>query len=500
MLSVTTFVTSEIAPVPLLWVIPLGIYLLSFTLVFAQTRIIPHQGMIAALPLVLPVLTILVARTLIAEPLPLLGTAMVLNYVGLFVVAMVCHGELAKDRPPPHNLTEFYLWISIGGVAGGVFNALLAPLLFPTIVEYPLTLLLTCLILVPRDGESHSRSKLIRDVAYPIILGCFTAGTVLWLRGKPPTLVTLLLPVLIATIGCWFFRRRPLRFALGILAILVVFVFAMRPQIQSPLIARSFFGVHRVDRFPGQEHIHIFRHGTTMHGMQSLAPHQRRIPLLYFTRSGPLGQAMAILPKELKDRVAIVGLGVGTLAAYADAGQHWTFYEIDPLVESIARDERFFTYLQDSPAKVDVVLGDGRLSLAKAAPGEFGLIILDAYSSDTPPLHLLTREALALYLHKLRPEGVLLFNITNRHLDLEPVFAQLASDAGLFALCNHDTPAMDEFYRSGKMPSSWVVMARSPTLLEPLTQNSQWQTLRHQPGLKVWTDDYTSLFQIFHWR
>jgi len=500
MLSVTTYITTEVAPIPLLWVIPLGIYLLTFILVFAKRQLVSHTWMVRALPVAVLLLVILLTRTLTAEPSQLLGWSIALNYVGLFIVAMVCHGELAKDRPATPHLTEFYLWISVGGVLGGMFNALLSPLIFPTVIEYPITLLLACLLLPGRTVQPAGRRAIAWDVAWPMLLGLFTAGLIRFVARGPLSLPALVLVFGLPSVLCLSFMRRPLRFTLGVLALLLAITLTLRPGIRTPLVARSFFGVHRVDLFPGNEHIHIFRHGTTMHGMQSLEPRQRRIPLLYFTRSGPLGQTMAMLPAELKQQVAVLGLGAGTLACYAEAGQRWTFYEIDPLVERVARDPQYFTYLQDCPAELSVILGDGRLSLQHATDGEFGVIILDAYSSDTPPLHLLTREALALYMRKLRPDGVLLFNITNRHLDLEPVLANLARDAGLLALCNHDSAPIEEFYRSGKMPSSWIVMSRQSQRLTPLAQDSHWQPARTQQGVGTWTDDYTSLFRVFYWK
>jgi hypothetical protein len=209
---------------------------------------------------------------------------------------------------------------------------------------------------------------------------------------------------------------------------------------------------------------------------------------------------IAALPNEAKQRVAVVGLGAGTLACYGEAGQQWTFYEIDPIVERIARDPRYFTFLQDCPAAVTVVLGDARLSLQTAANGQFGLMVLDAYTADMPPLHLITREALALYVRKLTPSGVLAFNITNRHLDLEPVLANLARDAGLFALCRTDLATTEDFNRTGKLSSKWVIMARDPAMLGNLVYDSRWQQPQTRVQARLWTDDYASVFSVWSWR
>lgn len=502
MLSVTTYITSEIAPIPLLWVIPLGIYLLTFILVFARRRWPPHRWWVRAMPFaVLPVVMTLV-MTLAAVSFQALVWPVLLHFVGLFVVAMVCHGELALDRPPARHLTEFYLWISAGGVLGGMFNALLAPLVFPTVLEYPVTLFLACLLMPLRASDSSSRRARWLDVGWPVVLGLATAGFIVGLSavkiGSAPLTRAMIFGV--PPLLCLSFSRRPLRFALGIVSIFVATTLAFHPGLPALRVTRSFFGILRVEVIPGRNPGHILRHGTTGHGVQSLDPRFRREPLAYFTRTGPLGQMMAALPNEAKQRVAVVGLGAGTLACYAAAGQQWTFYEIDPAVERIARDPRYFTFLQDCPAVVDVVLGDGRLSLQAAANGQFGLMVLDAYSSDMPPLHLITREALALYIRKLTPNGVLAFNITNRHLDLEPVLANLARDAGLFALCRRDTATTEDFNRSGKLSSAWVIMARDPVLVGDLIKDSRWQQPQHRGQTRLWTDDYASVFSAWSWR
>lgn len=501
MLSVTTYITTEVAPMPLLWVIPLGIYLLSFVLVFAKRRVVPHRWIIGALPFAVLLSVMLLARkVLLSESFLALGWPMTLHLLALFVVAMFCHGELAADRPTVSRLTEFYLWISAGGVLGGIFNALLAPLIFHTVIEYPITLLLACLLMPSRTPDQPNRRTRMLDVVLPVLLGLFTAGF-LWIFMRDPLrspepIVAYGLPSMI----CLSFWRRPLRFALGVLALLVATTLGLRPDLQTIVVVRSFFGIHRVELFPWQQNVHFLRHGSTIHGMQDLNPAERRTPLMYFAKSGPLGQTIATLPAELRQRVAVIGLGAGTVACYAETGQQWTFYEIDPEVKRIASDPQYFTYLQDCPANVHVVLGDGRLSLQAAADGEFGLMILDAYNSDTVPLHLVTREALQLYLRKLMPSGVLAFNISNRNFDLEPVFANLAQNASVFALCRFDRVTTEESQGTGKVESCWVVMTRDAQRLKVLAEDSRWQPPRVQPEVGIWTDDYASLFRVFIWR
>lgn len=503
MLSVTTYITSEVAPIPLLWVIPLGIYLLTFILVFARRKLVPHRWMVRAFPFVVVILVTMLARVMLKSgSFVAFAWPAVMHFAGLFVVAMVCHGELAKDRPSVSHLTEFYLWISAGGVLGGMFNALLAPLIFPTVIEYPVTLLLACLLMPQAASGTASKRTRILDVALPILLGLFTAGLVVMVEhgriGEPR--LALALECVPPAVLCLFFLRRSLRFALGVLAILLTTTMALRSEIHVVLRARSFFGTYGVELMPGAEYIHVFRHGTTMQGLQSLDPKARRIPLLYYTKAGPLGETIAALPNELKQRVAAVGLGVGAAACYAEPGQHWTFYEIDPEVERIAANPKYFTYLEDCPADVKVVIGDARLSLQREPDGQFGLMILDAFNSDMIPLHLVTREALALYMRKLTPNGVLAFHITNRRLDLEPVFANLVRDAGLFALICIDPATPEEWSRTGKATSWWVVVTRNAQWLNLLAQDPRWRLPETQAGVGLWTDDFVSVFSVFHWK
>jgi hypothetical protein len=502
MLSVTTYITSEVVPIPLMWVIPLGIYLLTFILVFARRQLIPHRWIVWALPFAVVILLTMLGRmTLKGNSFESLPWPIAVHFAGLFIVAMFCHGELARDRPSVAHLTEFFLWISAGGVLGGIFNALLAPLIFPTVIEYPVTLLLACLLMPQRSTGKTSGSGRQLDFLLPVCLGLFTAGLIYVVEHaqiSPPNFA-LTLECVPPAVLCIFFRR-PLRFALGALAILLATTLALRPEFRNMLVARTFFGIYKVEVDPRASSVHVFRHGTAMHGMQSLEPNMRRVPLLFFSKAGPLGEVIGTLPEDLKQHVGVIGLGAGTLACYANAGEHWIFYEIDPEVERIASNPKYFTFLHDSPADTKVVLGDGRLSLQAAADGQFGLMVLDAYTSDTIPLHLVTREAIALYLRKLAPNGAMAFHITNRHLDLEPVLATLAQDAGVYSLCWIDNNvSAEEFNRTGKTASWWLVMTRNGPWLNLLARDTRWRPPQPQNGVGLWTDDYVSVFSVFHW-
>jgi hypothetical protein len=262
---------------------------------------------------------------------------------------------------------------------------------------------------------------------------------------------------------------------------------------------RSFFGAFRVV-LDTTGHERVFIHGATTHGVQSLEPGRRTEPMAYYTRSSPIGQVFeAFSGPRAKSHVGIIGLGVGTLAAYGESPQRWTFFEIDPAVERLARDARYFTYLADARADVRVVLGDARISLRSESAGEFGLLVLDAFSGDAVPVHLVTREALHLYLQKVDEHGVLMFHVSNRYLDLRPVLDALAKDANLVALTEDDLAVSDEALRHGKLASRWVVMARSAEDLGPIAHDPRWRALSTLRPLSVWTDDFSNLFTVLNW-
>jgi hypothetical protein len=261
---------------------------------------------------------------------------------------------------------------------------------------------------------------------------------------------------------------------------------------------RNFFGVREVQEYR-RSHLHVLMHGTTEHGAQSTDPSKRGIPLSYYSRQGPVGDAFRVLSPRVGRSVAIIGLGAGTLAAYARPGDHWVFYEIDPEIAQLARDTSYFTYLRDSPAKVDVVLGDGRLSLAAAPARTYDILVVDAFNSDAIPIHLLTREALALYIEKLSDDGVMLFHLSNRYLDLEPVLGRLAQSAHLSAVVREDTKRTRSLVEAGATPSTWAALSPKAISLTGLQHDPQWRQLRVSGRVRLWTDDFSNIFTVFRW-
>jgi hypothetical protein len=436
MLGVTTHLTTDITPIPLFWVIPLALYLLTFVLVFARTSLLHHRIMIRLMHFVILSLVLSVLLHM-QGPLWLLTSLHLLTF---FIVAIVCHGQLARSRPPVRHLTDFYLWISVGGVFGGLFNALVAPVIFDSLIEYPLVLVFACLLRPASDiGEAKQIARWL-DFLLPLGVGLLVVGSTSMLHwfGLKPSWLRVGLPLGLSVLLCFSFRSRPVRFGLGVGAMILANVVSSGENARVLERARSFFGLYRV-AVDSEQKYHLLVHGNTSHGQQSLDPSRSKEPLSYFYRTGPIGQVFQALSRaDSKGPVAIIGLGAGSMSCYGEPGQQFTFYEIDPVVERIARDPRYFTYLRDCPPKINVILGDARLAIREASDRYYSLIVLDAFSSDAIPIHLLTREAIKLYLSKLADGGILAFHISNLYLDLRPPLGGLARDLDLVSIAQDD--------------------------------------------------------------
>ncbi len=527
LLGVTTYITTDIAAVPLLWVLPLALYLLSFILAFGSWPARLHRAVVSML---LP-LALIVIFFMVSGFRQRIWLTVIWHLALLLMVALSCHGELALSRPSPRHLTEFYLLISVGGVLGGVFNALVAPLVFSSLVEYPLAMLLAC-VLVRWHRAAPPASPRARLLTAALPLGVAALALVLYsdsasfmidfrfisrLLDLPAESVTAWLDPVERKINtilayapplalCLLLRRRPLLLGLALAAVLMVTDFVDARNSDQIRQARSFFGVLQVSRDREGKGYMTLHHGTTLHGRQSLDPARRGEPLSYYHRQGPIGQVFDELDRrEDSRRVAVIGLGTGTLAAYARPGDGLTFYEIDRLVRDIAVDRAYFTYLSDARdrgATVRIELGDARIRLeavGRERPGErYDLIVVDAFTSDAIPVHLLTREAVRLYLERLKPGGLLAFHLSNRFLDLEPVVANLAGDAGLAGLIEED----ESEETKGVASSTWAVLARTPETLGRLAHDTRWTAAEREanPRVGVWSDDFHNLLSVFKWR
>jgi hypothetical protein len=512
MLSVTAYLSTDVAAIPLLWIAPLTLYLLTFVLTFARRPPFSQNVLTRWMPLVvLPVVLTMLSQG--AELPALLHIA--LHLLGLFWIGLVCHDELAKDRPPGEHLTEFYFWLSVGGVFGGAFNALLAPVLFSTVLEYPLVLVLACLLRPPPAVKNSDKRAVTPSTArlfdwlLPTGLGVVTALLVLGVQasGIAAGPVSIALMFAAPLVICYLFLFRPMRFGLGVAALLLAGSLYSGLYGGTELRMRSFFAVHRVTVDPTGRFRQLV-HGDTVHGRQSLRLGEEGEPLTYYYRGSPVGQMFTALhynDPEKRDprlkRVGVVGLGAGALCCYAAQNQHWTFYEIDPAVKYIACDSGLFTFYRDCPAEKSVVLGDARLSLQRTDQ-HFGVLVMDAFSSDAIPVHLLTREALKVYFDHLDDDGILAFNISNRYLDLKTVVADLARNPiegpPLACYYQDDRDLNDLDKQEGKTSSQWMILARHPAALKGMVGNALWRTAPGRQGT-AWSDDFSNLLGAVKW-
>lgn len=481
LLTVTGHITTDVAPMPLLWLAPLGLYLATFVAAFgARTR-----RAAGGARLIQPVLTLAVAATVLAG----FNAAWMLpvHLLLLTVVAYLAHARLASERPDASRLTAFYLWISVGGVIGGVFGAIVAPMLLMPEHEYALLALLA--LLLPGPGTSRDPPRLARVMA--VIAVAALAGTVAAVAGHAGWAAALFgLPAFAALL----MRIDRNRAALAITAAVVLVAFAATMRVAAPanVVARerNFFGTLRVRASPG---LHTLMHGRIAHGSQFTAPDSLDTPTTYFAREGPLGDIFASIQANTTDaHVGIIGLGAGTVVCYARPGETWDLYEINPAVISIARDTTLFRFLDRCGRDATMITGDGRRALASAEVASYDMLVLDAFSSDAIPTHLLTREAFALYLTKLKPDGILAVHISNRYLDLEPVIAANAAALAAAAVVRKDVQTAG----TRRAASVWVALAKDEAAIDVLSGRPDWGGLRAEENFRPWTDDYTNLLAV----
>lgn len=499
MLGITSYLTADVASVPLLWVIPLAIYLLSFILVFSKKKILPHWLMVKTFPITVLVIIFIIV-TDIDNPLWLIFLFFLWF---LFNVSMVCHGRLAMDRPDTRFLTEFYLYIAIGGSLGGLFNALLAPLIFNSILELPLVLVLACFFFSAEKIVKKNKIQKIFDFTLPLLLGVATTIMVIIIPrfSLDPYQLWMVVIFGIPLFVGYLFVNHPIRFALAMAAVLVASNFYTTIHGTVLLRERNFFGTIQI-KFDKTGPFNRLFHGTTLHGLQFTISDREQEPLSYYHRKGPFGQIFnAFISKPISDSIAVIGLGVGSMLAYSRPKQNWTFYEIDPDIIRIAKDVRYFTYLKHArTSKVKIIPGDARLKINSAKDREYGMIIIDAFNSDAIPIHLITREAFHLYLSKLTETGLLAVHISNQNLDLSTVVGDLANDARLFCFCQKDNYIdYNDQQTKGKYTSTWAVMSRTYSSLAKIRENPHWRFIIPRLNVKPWTDDFSNILSVIRW-
>ena len=493
-IAVTAYLTTDIAAAPFLWVVPLAIYLLTFVAVFRERPWIAHANVVRFVPFAVAPLAV----SLIGGEKVFWLTSIALNLVVFALLTLMCHGELYARRPSPRRLTEFYLCTSFGGVIGGGFAGLLAPQIFNGNYEYPILIALA-LLCMPGLVTGGSRKALTE--AAPWLVASAALALVWYVtRFQPSATLELPFQVLLALLAAamLFQRQRPMRF-FGLVILSFSVTALWRPGIAPIETARSFFGVHKVAEV-NDGRARLLYHGTTIHGAQRLRNDDGTpvsgplLPQTYYYPGGPFAEAIGAVraARGSLNHVAVVGLGTGTLACHSKGNEHWTFFEIDPEVIRIARDPRRFEFLSRCAPESPVIAGDARLTL-EASADRYDLIVLDAFSSDTIPVHLLTREAVAGYLSKLSPHGVLLLHISNRHLDLTPVVAKVAQSLGLAAFVREDRSAGD-LLTTLKADARLVVLTRDAADAGSVAGN--WMPLRPDQSSALWTDDYSNILGI----
>jgi hypothetical protein len=495
LIAVTAHISTDIAAAPLLWVLPLSIYLLTWVLVFQSRPLLPHQSVLRLQPLAIMGVIVLLAVGGEQNLLLTLGG----HQFCFFLIAMACHGELARTRPAAKYLTGFYFALSFGGMVGGLFAGLIAPFAFSWVAEYPILLALAALCR-PASGErwpawSRWYWPLLAALAIALIVPAWFQGQIpswledhrVWVAGSVGVLAGL------AALGLNASRWKI--FATAVVALALIRVY---PADDGRVVtARSFFGVHKIVITPHGQY-HVLMHGTTIHGAQKFLNADgspvtgRPEPISYYHKDGGIGRAIAAIRerKAAPLRVAVIGVGAGTLTCASEPGENWKFFDIDQTMVDTAKDPKYFTYMQSCAPDVKPVIGDARLTFAREPDGIYDVIIVDAYSSDAIPIHLATREAMKIYKDKLAPQGIVVMHVSNRHLELESVVVGIADANDLRSwVYNEDSGRDDEYIFSTDV----VVSAREDADVGSLASSDKWAETEPTDGQRVWTDDYSNI-------
>jgi spermidine synthase len=482
LLGVTTHLSTDVAAAPFLWAAPLALYLVTFIVAFqakpaiSSDRALFWHGGLAA-----------VCAAQFMLNMGHWALMLALNLSAFFFAALVCHQMLKARRPSPERLTEFFLLVSVGGALGGALTAFVAPQVFSGVWEYPLAIVLTALIR-PRRGGAFSRLALVS-----LGVGAISLLAAVGLRLWDGPVLALQACALGMVASAFLLRDRPWAFTL-LLAGLAAQAGVPAAGSQRVSAERGFFGVLEVSREADDQvgPVHALYHGTTLHGAQALAPAARCTPMTYYAPATAIGQTFAFMHGQRPSaRMGVVGLGAGSVASYVRPSDSLRFFEIDPLVVRIASDPSRFTFLSEcARGPVSIELGDARLTVGRQAPGGFDLLVVDAFSSDSVPTHLLTQEAVELYLDRLAPDGLLVMHLSNRHLKLAPIAAAAARRAGADALVQNYAGPPGGSLRAAS--SEVLVASRSLETLAALSEDRRWRRAGAEE-VRPWTDDYVNL-------
>ena len=492
MLGVTSHMSNNIASAPFLWIIPLVLYLLTFIIVFATNPIVSTQQLKRLFPyvIILAVISGFILKFWIFLSISL-------SLICYFIIALMCHSRLSDERPTSKDLTEFYIFMSLGGVLGGIFNALIAPLVFDRIYEYLLVLLLADLA-IPREGEAGKKRKQASVIL--IATGCICFMSLQFLIDKNINqYIAAIIGALIMVAGITLIQRNKKFVIPNILAVCAVFV-SVAPIYLTGLsslvhLDRSFFGVIRVTADQSDHGIkHRFRHGDTIHNIQLQKEELKGIPLAYYAPGNTFDRAIrAARTSNSSLNVAAIGLGAGALACYEKPDDNWVYFEIDPAVVEMALDPKLFSYMDQCSYNADIRVGDARLTLEGLKNGSLDLIIVDAFSSDAIPTHLLTREALELYRSKLTPDGLIFFHTSNRLMDVSSVVVRLADDAQLSSRYIGMYDFEDYEFNDLYLASTGVLVGPSDLISSASANDPNWVEYQPSKYVKTWSDDYSNI-------
>jgi len=495
LIAVTAHISTDVAAAPLLWVLPLSLYLLTWVLVFQSRPLLPHKWMLMMQPLAIAGVIVLLAVGGEQNLLLTLGG----HQVCFFIIAMACHGELARTRPAAKYLTGFYVALSFGGMLGGLFAGLIAPFVFSWIAEYPILIALAALCRPASEERWPAWSRwywpILAVLAIGLIAPAFGRSWLTDWLGEHRVWGAGAVGVLAALITLGFNSGRWKVFATAVVALVLIRVY---PSDEGRVeTARSFFGVHKIVVTSNGQY-HVLMHGTTIHGAQKFLNNDgspvtgRPEPISYYHKDGGIGQAITAI-REVKGaplHVAVIGVGAGTLTCAAQPGETWKFFDIDQTMVDTAKDPKYFTYIQNCAPDVKPVIGDARLTFAKEPDGIYDLIIVDAYSSDAIPIHLATQEAMAIYKSKLAPHGAVVMHVSNRHLELESVVVGIANANELKSWVYDEDSGRDDEYI---FATDVVVSAREETDVGKLASSEKWEETEPTEGERVWTDDYSNI-------
>jgi hypothetical protein len=496
LIAVTAHISTDVAAAPLLWVLPLSLYLLTWVLVFQSRPLLPHKWVLMLQPLAIAGVIVLLAIGGEQNLLLTLGG----HLVCFFVIAMACHGELARTRPASTYLTGFYVALSFGGMVGGLFAGLIAPYTFSWIAEYPMLVALAVLCRPPVEERWPQFSRwywpLLAALAVALIAPSWSgSGKVFsWLDDHR---VYVIGAVAIAGVMLAILLKAD-RAKLAGIAILALVLIRVYPADDGRVeTVRSFFGVHKIVVTPNGRY-HVLMHGTTIHGAEKFRNDDgspvtgRPEAITYYHKDGGIGQAISAI-RERKGgpiRVAVIGLGSGTLTCASEPGEDWKFFEIDQTMVDTARDPKYFTFIQSCEPNLKPVIGDARLTFAKEPDGVYDLIIVDAYSSDAIPIHLATEEAMEIYKQKLAPQGAVVMHVSNRHLELASVVVGIADANDLKSWVYSEDSGRDNEYI---FSTSVVVSAREEADVGALASSDKWALTEAEDNQRVWTDDYSNV-------